>query len=118
MTAQAAVRSIAKVADAYKAAKVNGHELEEPVRFRKHAAQPYDDRIFRFLPGVDQVSIWTLTGRIKLSFVCGDLADQPRRRIQGVRIQTSLVHSAPAPGPRRGPDTSYTNSPDNSNSIH
>jgi putative transposase len=33
--------------------------------FRKHGAQPYDDRIFRFLPGVDQVSIWTLTGRIK-----------------------------------------------------
>jgi putative transposase len=47
-------------------------KLEEPVRFRKHAAQPYDDRIFRFLPGVDQVSIWTLTGRIKLSFVCGE----------------------------------------------
>jgi putative transposase len=72
LTAPAAVRSVAKVADAYKAAKVNGHKLEEPVRFRKHAAQPYDDRIFRFLPGVDQVSIWTLTGRIKLSFVCGE----------------------------------------------
>jgi putative transposase len=49
LTAQAAVRSIAKVADAYKTAKVNGHKLEEPVRFRKQAAQPYDDRIFRFL---------------------------------------------------------------------
>jgi hypothetical protein len=34
------------VADAYKAAKANGHKLEQPVRFRKHAAQPYDDRIF------------------------------------------------------------------------
>jgi putative transposase len=72
LTAQAAVRSIAKVADAYKAAKVNGHKLEEPVSFRKHAAQPYNARIFRFLPGVDQVSTWTLTGRIKLSFVCGE----------------------------------------------
>jgi putative transposase len=72
LTAQAAVRSIAKVADACKAAKANGHKLEEPVRFRKHAAQPYDDRIFRLLPGVDQVSIWTLTGRIKLSSVCGE----------------------------------------------
>jgi hypothetical protein len=78
LTAQAAVRSIAKVADAYKAAKVNGHKLEEPVRFRKHAAQRYDDRIFRLLPGVDQVSIWTLTGRIKLSFVYGEKgATQP-----------------------------------------
>jgi putative transposase len=72
LTAQAAIRSIAKVAGAYKTAKANGHKLEEPVRFRKHAAQPYDDRIFRFLPGVDQVSIWTLTGRIKLPFVCGE----------------------------------------------
>jgi putative transposase len=72
LTAQAAIRSIAKVADAYKAAKANGHKLEQPVRFRKQAAQPYDDRIFRFLPGVDQVSIWTLTGRIKLPFVCGE----------------------------------------------
>jgi putative transposase len=50
LTAQAAVRSIAKVADAFKTAKVNGHKLEEPVRFRKHAAQPYDDRIFGCCP--------------------------------------------------------------------
>jgi hypothetical protein len=34
LTAQAAVRSIAKVADAYETAKTNGHKLEEPVRFR------------------------------------------------------------------------------------
>lgn len=72
LTAQAAIRSIAKVADAYTTAKANHHELEEPIRFRKHAAQPYDDRIFRFLPGVDQISIWTLEGRIKLPFVCGE----------------------------------------------
>lgn len=72
LTAQAAIRSIAKVADAYTTAKANGHKLEAPVRFRKHAAQPYDDRIFRFLPGVDQVSIWTLGGRLKLPFVCGE----------------------------------------------
>jgi len=72
LTAQAAVRSIAKVADAYKAAKANRHKLDEPIKFRKHAAQPYDDRIFRFLPGADAVSIWTLGGRLKLPFVCGE----------------------------------------------
>jgi putative transposase len=72
LTAQAAVRSIAKVADAYAAVKANGHKLEGAIQFRKHAAQPYDDRIFRFLPGADQISIWTLTGRIKLPFICGD----------------------------------------------
>jgi hypothetical protein len=32
LTAQAAVRSIAKVADAYKAAKVNGHKMSDKSR--------------------------------------------------------------------------------------
>lgn len=64
LTAQAAVRCIAKVADAYKAGR------ESPHTFRKHAAQPYDDRIFRFVAG-DQISIWTLGGRLKIPFVCG-----------------------------------------------
>jgi len=73
LTAQAAVRCIAKVADAYATTKANHHELEGPIRFRKHAAQPYDDRILRFLPGdAAMVSIWTVTGREKISFVCGE----------------------------------------------
>ena len=61
-----------KVADAYAAARANEENLDEPISFRRHAAQPYDDRIFRFLPGADQVSIWTLAGRLKVPFVCGD----------------------------------------------
>ena len=65
LTAQAAVRCIAKVADAYKARK------DRLARFRKHAAQPYDDRIFRFLSG-EMVSIWTVAGRQKIPFVCGE----------------------------------------------
>jgi putative transposase len=72
LTAQAAIRSIAKVGDAYASARGNKEKLEEPVRFRKHAAQPYDDRIFRFLPGGKEVSIWTLAGRLKIPFVCGE----------------------------------------------
>lgn len=65
LTAQVAVRCIAKVADAYKI----DHETQRT--FRKHAAQPYDDRILRFIAN-DQVSIWTLIGRMKLPFVCGE----------------------------------------------
>ena len=66
LTAQAMVRCIAKVADSLKAGD------QETVRiFHRHAAQPYDDRIIRFLPG-DRVSLWTLTGRIVLPFVCGE----------------------------------------------
>lgn len=64
LTAQAAVRSISKVADAF---KVN--RSVAPV-FRADAAQPYDDRIFRFC-GDDTVSIWTLEGRMKINFVAG-----------------------------------------------
>jgi hypothetical protein len=66
LTAQAAVRCIAKVADAYTTHKAAGRE--GVVRFRKHAAQPYDDRIFRFV-GDNMVSIWTLVGRMKIAFV-------------------------------------------------
>jgi putative transposase len=65
LTAQAAVRCIAKVADAYKAGKLGQRS------FRKHAAQPYDDRIVRFMTD-DTVSIWTVAGRQKIPFVCGD----------------------------------------------
>src|SRR5208282_5452814 len=62
LTAQATVRSVAKVADAF---KVN-HDVA-PV-FRHDAAQPYDDRILSF-KGDDTLSIWTLEGRMRLEFV-------------------------------------------------
>lgn len=64
LTAQAAVRSIAKVADAF---KIN--RKVAPV-FRSDAAQPYDERILRFC-GDDVVSIWTIEGRMKIGFVAG-----------------------------------------------
>lgn len=66
LTAQAAVRCIAKVADAYKLK--NRRETQRT--FRKWSAQPYDDRIIRFTKG-NTVSIWTLAGRQKIGFVCG-----------------------------------------------
>lgn len=70
IAAQVAVRCIAKVADAYTTHKANGREPKQ-ISFRKHAAQPYDDRIFRMLPD-NHVSIWTLDGRQTIAFVCGD----------------------------------------------
>jgi putative transposase len=69
LTAQAVIRCIAKVADAYTTQKANTQG--GVIKFRKHAAQPYDDRIFRFVAG-DMVSIWTLSGRMKIPFVCGE----------------------------------------------
>lgn len=65
LTAQVAIQCIKKVADAYK-------KDEKTVRvFRKHAAQPYDDRILRFCAD-DVVSLWVLSGRAKITHVCGD----------------------------------------------
>jgi IS605 OrfB family transposase len=64
LTAQAAVRCISKVADAF---KIN--RTVAPV-FRADAAQPYDDRILSF-KGEDVVSIWTLEGRMRIKFVAG-----------------------------------------------
>jgi IS605 OrfB family transposase len=65
LSAQVTVRCIAKVADAYKLDTKTKHI------FRKHSAQPYDDRIFRFLSD-DRISIWLLSGREKIPFVAGD----------------------------------------------
>lgn len=67
--AQPVVRCIAKVADAYTAHKANGYEPRQ-IAFRKHSAQPYDDRIISFKDD-DVVSIWTLEGRVKIKSVMG-----------------------------------------------
>jgi putative transposase len=64
LSAQATVRCIAKVADAF---KIN--RKVAPV-FKDLAAQPYDERILSFR-GDDTVSIWTLEGRMRISFVAG-----------------------------------------------
>lgn len=64
--AQAAVRTIAKVAEAF---KVN--RKVAPV-FRPDAAQPYDDRILRFVQDGNAVSLWTLGERIVVACVMGD----------------------------------------------
>jgi len=65
ITAQVAVRCIAKVADSYKV------DQNTQRTFRKHSAQPYDDRILRFCAD-DVVSIWLVSGREKIAHVCGD----------------------------------------------
>lgn len=66
LTAQAAVRCIAKVADAYKL------DRETQRHFRADAAQPYDDRIIRFVKDGSAVSLWTLDGRITVPIVMGE----------------------------------------------
>ena len=85
LAAQVAVRCIGKVADAFKIG-----DKSEPRTFRRHAAQPYDERIFRFLPGQDAVSIWTLVGRSRVAFACGDRQRDMLARAKG-QVDLMLV---------------------------
>ena len=65
LTAQAAVRCVAKTADAFKINRT------KPPIFRRDAAQPYDDRIIRFTKD-NAVSIWTVEGRLTIPVAMGD----------------------------------------------
>ena len=58
------VRSIAKVADAYKL------DRKKRRRFQRNAAQPYDDRIFRLCSDTE-LSLWTMRGRMTIAYQCG-----------------------------------------------
>ena len=59
------VRCIAKVADAYKL----DHRTRR--RFKRYAAQPYDDRIVRFCSDTE-ASLWSTTGRLTIAYQCGE----------------------------------------------
>jgi IS605 OrfB family transposase len=64
LSSQMVVRSIAKVADAYKL------DRKTRRRFRRYAAQPYDDRIFRLCSDTE-LSLWTTQGRLTIPYQCG-----------------------------------------------
>jgi len=66
LTAQVVVRAIGKVADSYKLDKRTQRT------FQPLGAVAYDDRILRWYTDKGQVSIWSVDGRLKLPFVCGE----------------------------------------------
>jgi predicted transposase len=63
LTAQVAIRVIAKVADGYKL------DRNSPRTFKPHGSIAYDDRILRYLQD-DRVSIWTMKGRQTIPYAC------------------------------------------------
>jgi putative transposase len=77
LTAQVVVRCIARVADAYKL------DHEKKRTFKPLSAIPYDDRILRWYVDQDEVSIWTLSGRRRIPFVCGDRQRELLKTRQG-----------------------------------
>ena len=66
LTAQVIVRCIGKVADAY---KLNRRTQRT---FQPTGAIAFDDRILTWYTDKGQVSIWSVDGRLKLPFVCGE----------------------------------------------
>jgi putative transposase len=65
LAAQMTVRCIAKVADSYKL------DRKTRRRFKRYAAQPYDDRIFRLCSDT-HLSIWTVHVRLTIPYQCGE----------------------------------------------
>jgi putative transposase len=66
LSAQMAVRAIAKLVDAY--------ALDKRTKrmFRKDGAFPYDERILSWDLESETVSLWTVAGRRRMPFECGD----------------------------------------------
>lgn len=83
LPAQVAVRAISKVADAYKLDKRTQRH------FRPHGSIAYDDRILTWRNEKQFVTIATLTGRIKIPYVCGERQHQLLAYQQG---ETDLVY--------------------------
>lgn len=66
LSAQVAVRVIAKVADAYKL------DAKTKRTFKSHGGIAYDDRILTWRLKDLKVSIWTVDGRLHIPLVCGE----------------------------------------------
>jgi IS605 OrfB family transposase len=82
LAAQLAVRCIGKVADAYKV------DQKTQRTFQPYGAVPYDDRILSYNLKGAAVSIWTLSGRQAIPFVCGE---RQRELLSTQRGETDLA---------------------------
>jgi putative transposase len=83
LTAQMVIRCLSKVADAYKL------DTNAKRCFNEHGGIAYDSRILTYFTKKQGVSIWTLTGREKMSYVCGD---QQKEMLEHQRGESDLVY--------------------------
>jgi IS605 OrfB family transposase len=77
------VRVFAKVADAYKLDKRTQRT------FKPYAAFPFNDRLVSYKLAKRIVSIWTMDGRAKMPFVCGEHA---AKLLEGLRGECDLIY--------------------------
>src|SRR5260221_9537443 len=66
LTAQLVIRCLCKVSDAYK------RDKDTKRHFKEHGAIAYDSRILKYHADKQIISIWTLTGRAKMPYQCGE----------------------------------------------
>jgi IS605 OrfB family transposase len=100
LSAQMAIRAIAKTAEAYQ------RDKRIKPSFRPHGAMVYDERICSF-PTIDRVSLLTLDGRIELPFRFGAYAEGMLARKRGQadllyrsgRFYLAVTVDAPQPPP-------------------
>jgi IS605 OrfB family transposase len=83
LSAQVIVRCIAKVADAYKLDKITKRT------FKLHGAIAFDDRILSWQADRQVVSIWTIEGRTKMFYTCGE---RQKRLLESRIGETDLVY--------------------------
>lgn len=83
LSAQLVVRVIAKVADAYKLDK------KRKRTFRRHGSIAYDSRILNWYQAKSEVTMNTLDGRIRLSYLSDERA---RRLLQNQQGETDLLY--------------------------
>lgn len=81
--AQSAIHAIYKVSDAYKIDKKVKRE------FRPLGSISYDERILTWRLSDSTVSIWTLTGRERITFVCGE---RQREMLKALDGQADLLY--------------------------
>ena len=83
LSAQLAIRCIAKVADAYL--------LDKKIKraFKRHGSIAYDDRILKYYTERSRVSIWTLEGREHIPFECGE---RQRALLQSRHGESDLIY--------------------------
>ena len=77
LSAQIAVLCIAKVANAYKLDKSIKHV------FKPTGAISYDNRVLSWRPSDSTISIWTVDGRKRIPFVCGERQKELLKTRQG-----------------------------------
>lgn len=83
LTAQVVVRCLSKVADAYKL------DTASKRVFGEHGGIAYDNRILTYYTKKQSVSIWTMTGREQIPYLCGD---QQKEMLEHQRGESDLVY--------------------------